>query len=112
MIKCNLDNEIKNNYILYPYLYYDDKEIITIFQNDMNNYLFFECNQNKDNDSGKINIVAVGFFCGLIGLLALIVGASFYNQGCPKKDKIPAIPHNNNSINYNKNDKSNIYILS
>ena len=50
-ITCDLNEEIEGNYSLEPYLYSDTNEIITIVQNNVDDYLILECQINNNNDN-------------------------------------------------------------
>ena len=52
-IPCNLNEEINGNYVLEPFLYYDENEIITLVQNDVDDYFNLECETSGNRYSAK-----------------------------------------------------------
>ena len=81
-IPCDLKEEINGNYSLEPYIYSDTNKIITIVQNNVNDYLYLECeagvnNYNHKKSSSEISVgvifgVVAGIFCNIIIILLMI----------------------------------------
>ena len=80
-ITCDLNEEIEGNYSLEPYLYSDTNEIITIVQNNVDDYLILECQINNGDDhnfsskkpSSEISIgIIIGIVAGCIIIIIII----------------------------------------
>ena len=104
-IICNLDREINNYYLLNPYISSDEKEIITIVQKDINDYLSLQCdlietsaNQiEKPKKEGGLSIGAIiGIIAGII-FVVIVVGVVISIIKCCKNKK-----------NYNPNFASKV----
>ena len=67
-------------YSLNPYLYSDDKEAITISQDNTNKNLILECSIefsptkiDKKNSSGLSTGAIIGIICAIIGVIAVSI---------------------------------------
>ena len=85
-IPCKLTSNIENNYLLEPFTFSDNNEIITITQNNTNNYLPLKCEINSNSTIPKFRINKsnglstggiLGIVFGIVGGVLLTVLASF-----------------------------------
>jgi len=91
-IHCNLSQEVDKKYFLEPFIYSDQAETITIFQNNFENHLSLKCNinnnnntQNGENSSGGLS---GGEVLGIIlGVLEAIIILLIYFLLIRKKKK-------------------------
>ncbi len=71
-IPCKLDKEINQNYILEPFIYSDNIETISIFQNITNDYFSLKCDKPNEGDGLSIGVI-LGIIFGGIGIIAVII---------------------------------------
>ena len=94
IIPCKLNTEINNKYILDPFIFSDNIETITIFQNNSDDYFFLKCTKNNTpSASNGLSLGAIlGIVAGALGIIIIIVIILFINHIKKKKR------------NYSKND--------
>ena len=96
-INCNLNKNISSNYILKPYMYMDEKEIITIVQKSTNDYLQLQCQiavsssgdtrENRKKEGGLSAGAVVGIICGLIFVIVAVIFAIIICKRLKNKEK-------------------------
>ena len=95
IIPCKLNTEINNKYILDPFIFSDNIETITIFQNNSNDFFFLKC--TKDNTPSRLSLGEIlGIVAGALGIIIIIVIILFINYIKKKKR------------NYNRKDDNEI----
>ena len=74
-IPCKLSKNIENTYILDPFIYSDNSEIITISQKNTSNYLPLKCAVNSNAPKFRINKKKRLSTGGILGIIFGIIGA-------------------------------------
>ena len=103
-IKCKLNKEVNENYMLEPFIISSVNETITIFQKDKYNYLSLKCIINNDNSQKDENSSSGGISGGtILGIIlavleAIIIALIYFLLLRKKKD-------NNESFLY-KNEEN------
>ena len=75
-IPCTLEKDLYNVYSLKPYLYSDDKETITISQDNIDKNIILECSIEfiyKKKSSGLSAGAIIGIICAIIGVIAILI---------------------------------------
>ena len=78
-ITCKLNKEVDKTYIIEPFIYSDNSETITIFQNFINDYFSLKCTMNDDSKQSSsglstgVILIIVFIILAVIILITLIV---------------------------------------
>ena len=100
-IPCNLNEEINGNYVLEPFLYSDENEIITLVQNDVDDYFNLECETSGNRYSAKKSSselssgIIIGIVVGVTVLVIIVI--------------LIIICQNRRNENKNNNNSSSIF---